>query len=137
MNLNGDSKNLIALLALLVFGLVVYRSLMRSDTNPGSRINLEDLLLGDDGRASKVAFAFWVALAVTTWLMIFLAYRDKMSEGYFLAYGGMWVFPLVAKLVFNQATIPQFQAPSSVTTTTKTEVTPGSKPPDPKPPEGD
>jgi len=85
------------------------------------QFNALDLIM-ENGRVSKIAFAFMVAFAVTTWLIVYLAVTGKMSEGYLTSYGAMWVAPLVLKVVFNKNDIPGTTSTSTLLQQT-TEVT--------------
>lgn len=84
-----------------------------------SQFNALDLIM-ENGRVSKIAFTFMVAFAVTTWALAYLAVTGKLTEGYFTAYGVMWVGPLTAKLVFNKNDPP---GATSTTIIQQTEVT--------------
>ena len=79
----------------------------------GNSFNLLDLLL-ENGRVSRIAVAFNVALVATTWVFIKLSIDTKMTEGFMLAYGGMWVAPIISKMLSNN------QVSTSLTTTTTT-----------------
>jgi len=91
-----------AVLALLV--LLIARTLLRRDKDSASKINLEDLLLGDDGKLSKGAIVLLGAFAMTTWLMVYLALTGKMTEGYFGLYGTLWIAPVCVRLIFGDKT---------------------------------
>ena len=91
----------------LVGILLIGWSFYRAHRNPGFEFSLFDLIMENE-RVSKRAFAFMVALCITSWIVIRLTLDGKMSDGYFIAYGGMWVAPIVAGL---------FKAESSSTTT--------------------
>lgn len=93
---------LVLLLSLLLLTGV---SIWRAHCNPENQINIVDLVL-EHGRMSRIAVAFMLTLGVTTWLMVDLEVRGRMSEAYLMAYGGMWVGPLVAKVIFNRADPP-------------------------------
>lgn len=82
---------------MLIIVLMLAWSFYRAHKDPAHQFNVFDLLL-DSGKVSKMAFAFLVTLAVTSWIMIRLTVSGKLTEGYFTAYGLMWVAPLVAKL---------------------------------------
>lgn len=75
-------------------------AIIRRNKDPSSRINIEDLLLGDDGRMSKASVVMLGAFMLTTWLMIYLTAGGKMSEGYLAIYVSAWIAPTVTKL-FN------------------------------------
>ena len=93
------TQTLILGAALLLVALLLLRSLLRRDKDRASAINLEALLLGDDGKMSKAAFVMLGAFIVTTWLMIYLAISDKMTEGYLAIYVGAWIAPTVTRLL--------------------------------------
>lgn len=80
-------------------------SMWRAHRDALVEFNAFDLLM-ENGRVSKIAVAYMLVLGVTTWTIVLLTIRDKLTEGYFLAYGGMWVGPLVAKVVFNKSDPP-------------------------------
>jgi hypothetical protein len=85
-------------MVLVLVSLLIWRSLAKRDRSTASRLNFDDLLLGEDGRMSKAAVVMLGAFAMTTWLMIYLALTDHMSEGYLVIYVGAWITPTVAKL---------------------------------------
>lgn len=99
--------------AMLLIALALVWSFYRAHQDPTTTFNIFDLLM-DNGRISKMAFAFMVTLGLTTWIMVRLMVAGKMTEGYFTSYGAMWVLPLVAKL---------FSAPAPPSTTTTTSST--------------
>lgn len=102
-----DYQKFILALVLVLGVLLIARALVRSDRSATSRIDLEDLLLGDDGRASKAAAVMFGAFALSTWVIVNLAVSGALTEGYFTAYLGAylgaWVAPTVARLIFNKA----------------------------------
>jgi len=65
------------------------------------QFNVFDLVM-NRGKVDKIAVAFMLVLGVTTWVIIDLQVNGKLTEGYFTMYGGLWVTPLVAKVVFNK-----------------------------------
>ena len=94
--------NLIAVAVLALLVLMVVRTLLGRDRNAGSAINLDDLLLGDDGRISKAAVVMLGAFGLTTWMMAYLTLGGKMSEGYLSIYAAAWITPTVVKLITNR-----------------------------------
>ncbi len=93
-------------------------SVWRAHRASGNRFDAFDLIM-EGGKVSKIALAFMLVLAVTTWIVVDLTIKGKLTEGYFTMYGGMWVVPLVAKVVFNKADAPE----AGTTITTKIEST--------------
>ncbi|MFA7269940.1 MAG: hypothetical protein WC073_11395 [Sterolibacterium sp.] len=100
---------------LLLLGLVLAWSFYRAHLDKTSVINLFDLVM-DGGRLSKMSCVFMGAFAALTWIMIRLTLDGKMTEGFFTAYGAIWVAPLVAKL-FSPAPTP---GTTTITDTSKT-----------------
>jgi len=105
------------LIVLAGAGLFVVFSFWRAHNKPGFDFNAFDLVM-ENGKVSKIAFTFMAAFAVTTWILIDLQLKDKMTEGYLTTYGAMWVASLVAKVVFNKN-----DATPGTTITTKLETT--------------
>lgn len=84
---------LYTLLAVIVAGVAV--SFYRYQKNP--TFNILDLLM-ENGRVSRLAAAFMMTLVVTSWVMIKLTVDGKMTEGYLMAFGGMWIAPIISKM---------------------------------------
>lgn len=99
---------MLGLLALA--GTLVLLSMWRAHRSRLVDFNLFDLLT-ENGKVSKIAVSYMLVLGVTTWVIIWLTVRDKLTEGYFAAYGGLWVAPLVAKVVFNKTELPEAKQP--------------------------
>lgn len=85
------------LLALAVLAMLF--ALVRRSRSAHSALNLDDLLLGEDGKLSKAAAVMIGAFAMTTWLMVYLALQGKMTEGYLAIYVGAWIAPTVTRLI--------------------------------------
>lgn len=84
------------------FVVAVVISLWRSHRKPGNDFDLLDLLM-ENGRVSRLAAAFSVALAITSWLMLKLAVDGKMTEGYLGIYGGLWITPIISRMFATSA----------------------------------
>jgi hypothetical protein len=110
---------MLGLLALA--GALVLISLWRAHRSALLQFNLFDLIT-ENGKVSKIAVSYMLVLGVTTWVIVWLTVRDKLTEGYFTAYGALWVAPLVAKVVFNK------DVPASSTSTTIVQQTEVTKP---------
>lgn len=93
-------------LALVVVVLLIARALLRSNRSDASQINLEDLLIGDDGKTSKAAAVMFGAFALSTWIMVKLTIAGGLTEGYFMAYLGAWVTPTVARVIWAKGQQP-------------------------------
>lgn len=89
----------LSLLVLLLACLLLARAIHKRDKCADSKLSLDDLLLGDDGKMSKAAAVMFGAFGLTTWMMVVLTLRDKMSEGYFGLYSAAWITPTVAALI--------------------------------------
>ena len=96
--------------------LFVVLSFWRAHRKPGFDFNAFDLIM-ENGKVSKIAFTFMAAFAVTSWILIDLQMKGKMTEGYLTTYGAMWVAALVARVVFNKTDPPE----TGTTITTKIE----------------
>ena len=101
--------------ALLIMALVIawsfYRA-HRSDTGIFAKFNLLDLLM-ENGRVSRIAFAFMATLVVTSWVIIRLTISGKLTDVIFGAYLTAWVAPIVAKMFSNQQpAVPQAAKPA-------------------------
>lgn len=88
---------MVVALVLIIF--LIMFMLWRRDRDAHSMINLEDLLIGEDGKLSKAAAIMMGAFAFTTWMMGYLTLMGKMTEGYAAIYVGAWITPTVVKLI--------------------------------------
>lgn len=69
-------------------------------------LNLFDLII-ENKRISRIACLFIASWIVTSLVIWKLTTDGKMTEGYFLAYGSMWVAPLIAKMFAPPTNPPQ------------------------------
>lgn len=92
-------------------------SFWRAHSRPGFDFNAFDLIM-ENGRVSKIAMAFMLVLAVSTWVIVAQQLAGKLTEGMFGLWLGAWVTPLVAKVVFNKSDMP-----SGTTSTTEVKTT--------------
>jgi hypothetical protein len=83
--------------------LLVMWALERRDRNTASKILLDDLLIGEDGKMSKAAAVMFGSFALTTWTIVYLTINDKLTETYFGAYLAAWVAPSVARIIKGPA----------------------------------
>ncbi len=91
--------------ALLIFVLMVGWSLYRAQRDPNVDFNLFDLIM-ENGKVSRIAFAFLTALIATTWVLIKVAQDGKMTDLLYAAYGTMWVAPICAKMFSSNPSVP-------------------------------
>lgn len=101
---------------------VVLVSFVQAHRRPGFDFNAFDLVM-ENGKVSNEKFTFMCAFAMTTWLMVDLHLKGKMTEGYLGLYIAAWVGPLVAKVVFKKTEMPAIGTTitSSTTTVASTE----------------
>lgn len=112
------------MLTILCIGaLAIVVSFWRAHRTPGFAFNAFDLVM-ENGKVSKIALAFMLVLAVTTWVIVDQQLAGKLSSEMFGLYGGMWVLPLVAKVVFNKTDMPGTTSVTSMTQTTTEKTTP-------------
>jgi hypothetical protein len=106
------------MLTILAFSAVLVAvSFWRAHSRPGFDFNAFDLIM-ENGRVSKIALAFMLVLLVSTWVIVDMTIKGKLTEGMFGLWLGAWVTPLVAKVVFNKS-----EMPSGTTTTTELKTT--------------
>ena len=86
--------------------LIVAISVVRRSRDHNSKFNLDDLLLGDDGLASKAAAVMYVALLSSTWVIVWETVTEKLSDTIFSAYLLAWVAPTVTKLITGRTPSP-------------------------------
>ena len=92
-----------AIVALLSMVAVAALTLWQAHTRADVQFNLMDLLM-ENGRVSKIACAFMLVLAVSTWVIVNLTVSGRLTEGYLTIYTGAWIVPLVTKVVANKNT---------------------------------
>lgn len=90
---------------LAAVALLVLISFWRAHRDALAQFNAFDLIM-ENGRASKIAVAFMLVLGVSTWVIVLLAIRDKLSEGMFGLWLAAWTGPLVAKVIFGKNDMP-------------------------------
>jgi len=108
-------------IVLAVACLCIVVSFWRAHRNHAFTFDAFDLVM-ENGKVSKIAVAFMLVLGVTTWVIIDQQIAGKLTEGMFGLYGGMWVMPLVAKVVFAKTEMPSTTTVASMTTTTTATV---------------
>ena len=110
---------MLAILAVVAAFIII--SFWRAHRSSVTPFNALDLIMVD-GKVDKIAAAFMLVLGVTTWIMIDLQIKGKMTEGYLTSFGAMWVFPLVAKFVFGKTEMPTGITSTSTLVQQTTEV---------------
>jgi hypothetical protein len=83
--------------------LLVCWGLYRRNRSPVSRFAIDDLMLGDDGKASKSAAVMFGSFFLTSWAIVYLTITGRITEGYFCAYLAAWVAPTVTRLIKGPA----------------------------------
>ena len=91
--------------ALLIVALSIAWSIYRAQRNPDYTFDLFDILM-ENGKLSRLACVFMGSFLVSSWIMIRLTFDAKMTEGMFMAYGTVWVAPIIAKLFSNTTQNP-------------------------------
>lgn len=97
---------------LAMFIVAIGISFWRLQRNQDNDFNLFDIIM-EGGRVSRIAIAFMTTLVITSWIMIKLTIDQKMTEGFMMGYGAMWVAPIIAKLFSTNTT--SFSQVSSTT----------------------
>ena len=86
--------------AFLILVILIARSLLRSNKSARSKINLEDLLIGDDGKTSRAAAVLLGSFAMTTWMMIYLTLSNRLNT-FFDAFYILMHFKSSKKHIFS------------------------------------
>lgn len=108
------------LTALCVVFIVIGLSFWRAQKRADFAFDLFDLIM-EGGKVSKTAVAFMMVLCVTTWVIIDQQIKGALSSEMFGLYGGMWVLPLVARVIFDKREMPIGTSITSMTSTTVTK----------------
>jgi len=102
------------MLAILVIGAVLVAwSFWHAQRKPGFDFDAFDLIM-ENGKVSRLALWYNLAGAVSTWVIVDLQMKGKLTEGMFGLWLGAWVGPIIARLVFNKTDMP---TPGTVITT--------------------
>lgn len=91
---------------LAIVGIFAAWTIYRAQKDTTLDFNLFDLIM-ENGKVSKIACAFMLTLGFTTWLMLDLQLKGKMTEGYFTMYGTLWIAPLVARVIFGKNSVSE------------------------------
>lgn len=94
------SAALLAMLTLIVW------SIRKRDQSAASPLNLDDLLLGEDGKLSKAAAVLMGSFSLTSWVVVYLTLQGKLDTTLFAAYMAAWVVPSVTRLIVNRPQQP-------------------------------
>jgi hypothetical protein len=70
-----------------------------------AQFDLTDIIM-ENGKVSKIAVVMLGAFLMTTWMMIHMTIHKTMTEGYFTIYGGLWISPIVARILRGPAPEP-------------------------------
>lgn len=96
----------------LLFGIVtIVVTLTLRHVNRNSPINLEDLLLGADGRISKASALLFGSFLLSSWVVGYQTLNGTLSDVVFSGYLAVWVTPTLAAM-FKGKHSDQPSAPS-------------------------
>lgn len=121
MSISYHDMVMLAILGVVI--LIILWSLERRNKDKKSKINLDDLLVGDDGKASKAAFVMHGSFVLTSWVVIYQTLNKTLTDMTFGLYVASWVAPTVTKLIKGSS-----PNASSETTITQTTIVPPEKP---------
>ena len=103
--------------AFAIVMLLVVWSFYRAQRDPANNFNLFDLIM-ENGRVSRIGFAYLVGLLVTSWVLVRVAQNEARNlDVVFSAYLAAWVAPIVAKLFSPPTVTTSTQTTSSTSTT--------------------
>lgn len=89
--------------------IIILLSFWRAHRDPTISFNFYDFIY-ENGKPSKLSFVLMGAFLVTTWVILHLTLLNKMSEGYLTIYGGMWIAPILTRILKGDSAAP---APAS------------------------
>lgn len=95
----GQTIDLLTL-ALSLFVIFCFVSALRMHLNRKNPFDILDLLM-ENGRISKASVVMMGAFALTSWILLSLTLKDKLTEGYLGIYVGAWIAPIVVRLLTN------------------------------------
>lgn len=93
------------LLVLAAGALMIGVSFWRAHRREDVQFNLLDLVM-ENGLVNKISVAFMLVLAVSTWVVVDLQVKGRLTESIFGLWLGAWVTPLVARVVFGKTDMP-------------------------------
>lgn len=96
-----------ATIAFAVYSTLMLLWLYRRNKNPKSKINLDDLILDEDGRISKVSLVMYIALIVSSHIIWLQAVRKTLTDLTFGAYLAAWVVPTLTKTIAGKLNSPK------------------------------
>lgn len=102
----GYSVDWMVVVLVLVLMAVIYEFYRAQRDESFASFNLYDLIM-EGGKLSRSGVVMMGAFALTSWMMINLTLNNKMTEGYLLAYGGMWVAPGLTRIVKGPVPPPE------------------------------
>jgi hypothetical protein len=94
------------IIVLTIVALLLLWGLRRRSADASSQINLDDFLLGDDGKVSTAKFVLLGSFGLNCWLIIWLTLHDKMDHEYLYAFSGVYAIPSVAKILKGNVSEP-------------------------------
>ncbi len=77
-------------------------------------------LITENGRVSKIAFAFMLVLGVSTWVIVDQQIKGKLDSGMFLSWLGAWLSPIVTRLALSKTEPPGTTTVAKIESTEKT-----------------
>lgn len=104
MNILPNGRYLAAFV-LAIGLLVIFISLRRQSRAPNAYA-FTDLLLGDDGKASKSAHVLFGSFFITSWVVVWGALSGHLTDVEFSAYLAAWVAPAVTVLITKKSASP-------------------------------
>lgn len=108
----GYEINVMASL-LTVFIVWCFIEARRLNSRSDNTFEILDLLM-ENGRISKAAVVMIGAFILTTWMMVTLTLKDKLTEGYLGIYVAAWITPVVVRLITGTPSNPnKAEAPPS------------------------
>jgi hypothetical protein len=71
--------------------IIAWRISARASRNPDNKFDLSESFTGDNGKTSMSRISVFVALVVSTWVLIVLVVTNHLTEWFYTAYVGAFV----------------------------------------------
>jgi hypothetical protein len=70
---------------------VAWRISARASRNPDNKFDLSESFIDDNGKTSMARISVFVALVVSTWVLVALVVTNRLTEWFYTAYIGAFV----------------------------------------------
>lgn len=89
-------------LFLILGGLLIVGWFVRQSMSENSKVSLQDIIVGNDGKASLTKIAQFGAFMISTWGFVHLVVYNNLTEWYYTSYMIAWAGTRVATYWINK-----------------------------------